>query len=411
VRVASRLLMAIALAVPSMAAAQGRQPAQRPGPSRPANRAAVEVAPIRCWWRTSTGAVTIGAPFDVRLTCAVLETDTVQVVPDESRLTVAAVQLKPFEVLGGDHPGDTRAGQRRFFQYRYSVRLIDADSIGNDVSLPNLTFTYRVQSRVSEDSTLTGRDFTYVMPGLPVHVLSLVPEDGVDIRDGADVGLERIEALQFRARLFEIGALALAGLGIVLAISAAIAAVARSRGSEVRGQPRASDRRVLGAAADALSRLSSEAVGGWSPELVSAAHAALRVIAARAIGRPVSEQALAPGAAPADGRLAVRSLIPGRAGVAVTSATTAADVARAIATLPADAPLQKRSGLESLQSALTVFTTTRYVSGEARPDAGALGVAVEAGRAEAARLARERLWNWRARPSAERAWREGAAQS
>ena len=63
------------------------------------------------------------------------------------------------------------------------------------------------------------------MPGLPVHVLSLVPEDGVDIRDGADVGLERIEALQFRARLFEIGALALAGLGIVLAISAAVAAV------------------------------------------------------------------------------------------------------------------------------------------------------------------------------------------
>ena len=410
-RAASRLLMAIALAVPSMAAAQGRQPAQRPGPSRPANRAAVEVAPIRCWWRTSTGAVTIGAPFDVRLTCAVLETDTVQVVPDESRLTVAAVQLKPFEVLGGDHPGDTRAGQRRFFQYRYSVRLIDADSIGNDVSLPNLTFTYRVQSRVSEDSTLTGRDFTYVMPGLPVHVLSLVPEDGVDIRDGADVGLERIEALQFRGRLFEIGALALAGLGIVLVISAAIAAVARARGSEVRGQPRASDRRVLGAAADALSRVSSEAAGGWSPELVSAAHAALRVIAASAIGRPVSEQALAPGAAPADGRLAVRSLIPGRAGVAVTSATTTADVARAIATLPADVPLQKRSGLESLQSALTVFTTTRYVSGEARPDAGALGVAVEAGRAEAARLARERLWNWRARPSAERAWREGAAQS
>jgi len=403
--------MAIALAVPSMAAAQGRQPAQRPGPSRPANRAAVEVAPIRCWWRTSTGAVTIGAPFDVRLTCAVLETDTVQVVPDESRLTVAAVQLKPFEVLGGDHPGDTRAGQRRFFQYRYSVRLIDADSIGNDVSLPNLTFTYRVQSRVSEDSTLTGRDFTYVMPGLPVHVLSLVPEDGVDIRDGADVGLERIEALQFRARLFEIGALALAGLGIVLAISATIAAVGRARGTEVRGQGRASDRRVLGVAADALSRISREAAGGWSPELVSAAHAALRVIAARAISRPVSEQPLAPGATPADGRLAVRSKIPGRAGVAVTSATTAADVARVIATLAADAPLQKRSGLEALQSALAVFTTTRYTSDETRPDAVALGAAVESGRAEAARLARERLWEWRARPAAQPAWREGAAQS
>ena len=129
---------------------------------------------------------------------------------------------------------------------------------------------------MSEDSTLTGREFTYVMPGLPVHVLSLVPEDGVDIRDGADVGLERVEALRFRARLFDIGALAMAATGILLAISAAVAAVARARGSEVRGRPRVSDRRVLGTAADALSRVSSEAAGGWSPELVSAAHAALR---------------------------------------------------------------------------------------------------------------------------------------
>ena len=407
----SRLLIALALAGPSVAAGQGRQPAPKPSPARPVNRPGVEVAPLRCWWRTSVGAVTIGQPFDVRLTCAVLETDTVQVVPDESRLTVGGVQLKPFEVLGGEHPGDTRAGQRRFFQYRYTVRLLDADSIGNDVSLPNLTFTYRVQSRVAEDSTLTGRDFTYVMPGLPVHVLSLVPEDGVDIRDGADVGLERIEALQFRARLFDIGALALAALGVVLAVSATIAAVGRARGVELRGKGRGSDRRVLGAAAGELSRVAREAAGGWTPELVSAAHAALRVVAACAIGRPVSEQALAHGTAPSDGRLAVRSLVPGRAGVAVTSATTAPDLARVLATLPVDAPIQRRAGLEAVRSALTAFTTARYSSNSTALDAVALGEAVEAGRAEAARLGRERLWEWRRRTIAPQAWREGAAQS
>jgi len=85
----------------------------------------VEVAPIKCWWRTSAGAVVLGEPFDLRLTCAVLENDSVQVVPDETRLTVSGVPLKPFEVIGGDHPADTHAGQRRFFQYVYKLRLIE----------------------------------------------------------------------------------------------------------------------------------------------------------------------------------------------------------------------------------------------------------------------------------------------
>ena len=69
-------------------------------------------------------------------------------MPDESRLTVAAMQLAPFEIVGGDHPPDLRAGDRRFFQYRYRLRLIDADVIGRDVKLPPLAIPYRVQSRV-----------------------------------------------------------------------------------------------------------------------------------------------------------------------------------------------------------------------------------------------------------------------
>src|SRR5688500_4116287 len=42
----------------------------------------VEMDPIRCWWRTSAGAVITGESFSVVLTCAVVETDSVQVVPD-----------------------------------------------------------------------------------------------------------------------------------------------------------------------------------------------------------------------------------------------------------------------------------------------------------------------------------------
>ena len=42
----------------------------------------VEVDPIKCWWRTSTSAVRTGESFDLRLTCAVVETEAARVVPD-----------------------------------------------------------------------------------------------------------------------------------------------------------------------------------------------------------------------------------------------------------------------------------------------------------------------------------------
>ena len=60
----------------------------------------VQTDPLQCWWRTSTGAVRIGEPFTVFLTCAVLETDEVTVVPDQTRLEPSVVQFAPFEVLG-----------------------------------------------------------------------------------------------------------------------------------------------------------------------------------------------------------------------------------------------------------------------------------------------------------------------
>jgi hypothetical protein len=356
----------------------------------------VEVSPIRCWWRTSAGAVALGELFELRLTCAVIDTPAVQVVPDESRLTVAGVQLTPFEVVGGEHPADTHAGQRRFFQYRYALRLIDANEIGQDVSLPRLPISYKVQSRVAADSTLAGRDFTYLLPGLTIRVLSQVPNDTADIRDGADVGLERIEDLQFRARLLDITTLALGAAAALLAGLALAALVARARRTGAREPSRVPDRRVLSAVAAELDRVARQGHTGWTPDLVSAGHAALRIVGAMALGRPVSEQPLASGAAAAEGRLAVRSPIPGRVGAAVTSSTTVADLARALAALPADTDGSERAGLERLHAALITFTTAQYASGESAPDPVALGSALDAGQAEATRLARQRLWQrWR----------------
>jgi hypothetical protein len=365
-----------------------------------ANESTVETAPLRCWWRSSTGAITIGEPFDVRLTCAVLETDTVQVVADEATLAPAGVQLPPFEVIGGERPPDERAGQRRFFQYRYTLRLVDSNEIGQDVSLPRLPITYKIQSRVAANATVAGRDFTYMMPDVSIKVASLVPEDATDIRDGTDVGLERVQSLMFRARLADIVSLALLASGLLLAGLTVVAVVERVRAPRTRARAHVSDRRVLVAAADELSRVDRDAAGGWTPELVSAAHAALRVVAAIALGRPVNEQTLARGESAPNGRIAVRGRLPRRPAVAVGSPVTAADVAVALRDLSSDTSADDRTGLESLHEGLRVFTRYRYGPTDAAGDTGDhgdLSRVTAAGRDEALRLASAQRWPWQRR--------------
>src|SRR3954469_9909143 len=109
-----RLLLLPVLTLCAMPAhAQPRQAA----PAAPPGSTNVEVDPIRCWWRTSAGAIRIGEQFDLSLTCAVLETEAVQVVADESHLDSSVVAMAPFEVIRGTHPASLRSGQRRFFQY------------------------------------------------------------------------------------------------------------------------------------------------------------------------------------------------------------------------------------------------------------------------------------------------------
>src|SRR5215475_15433012 len=74
----------------------------------------VEVDPLQCWWRTSAGAVRVGEPFSLVLTCAVVENDTAKVIVDQSKLEPSVIQLAPFEVTGGSHGADLRTGDRRF---------------------------------------------------------------------------------------------------------------------------------------------------------------------------------------------------------------------------------------------------------------------------------------------------------
>ena len=82
--------------------------------------------------------------------------------------------------------GAARGGS---FSTDYQLRIISPDAIGRDVNVPPLTISYRVHSRVGAAATLEGRDLSYLMPTMPIKVLSLVPADAADIRDGSEASL------------------------------------------------------------------------------------------------------------------------------------------------------------------------------------------------------------------------------
>jgi hypothetical protein len=328
----------------------------------------VEVDPIRCWWRTSDGAVSVGQPFSVVLTCAVLENDSVRVVPDESPLAVGTVQLSPFELLGGSHPADLRSGQRRFFQYDYTVRIIDPAVIGKDVPLPALVIHYRVESRLQAQA-LEGRDRMYVLPPQAVHILSTVPADADDIRDAADAPFGVVESTRFRARMFDIASLALGALGIILLVPAVVRAMGLTRARTRARSSGVSDRVVLGRAVSALTAAQHEGRGGWTPELLARALAATRIVAAYALGRRASQQVVTAGSNTSDDRLPVTVGFLRKHHASVASAATTEDLSRAIDQLPARASANRRALLGQLRDAMRTLTRGQYAAEALNDDA------------------------------------------
>ena len=138
-------------------------PAARPAP-KPHAPGDVEVEPIACWWKTDRNAVNIGERFTVTLTCSVVETTAVKVVPDLNQLEPTTVALQPFEVVKGVRHEDIRTPPLRYIQYEYTTRLIGDVFFGKDVDIPSVKITYHIQSAIGGGSQ--GRDQTYALPAL-----------------------------------------------------------------------------------------------------------------------------------------------------------------------------------------------------------------------------------------------------
>jgi hypothetical protein len=384
------------------AAAAGTQAPTAP----PAGDGMISVDPIRCWWRTSAGAVHVGEAFTVALTCAVIDADGVEVVPDETRLSDSVIQMSPFEVVGGSHPPDLRSGQRRFFQYHYVLQAINPDVIGRDVPLPPLEIRYRINSELPGNAAVQGRELSYILPPHTVRVVSMVADRAPDIRDAPDAAFARIEALSFRAGVFEIAAAAFGALG-ALTIVAALVGVRRTHRKEKPSEPGIGDRAVLDLAARELAAVRREAdTHGWSEPLVGRTLAALRLTAASALDRPVSQRFADAAARPGEGRLLYRRPLRPGASAVLSSAVTAEAVAREIKRLPADS--DRRGLLDRLRETMNTLAAAQY--GPTAPlDRESLDAALAEGLALTRRLRSERGWlRVQGRRLASRAARVGA---
>lgn len=329
------------------------------------------VEPIRCWRQSTAGAVTIGETFTVTLTCAVFETEDTQVVPDESRLNVASIQMAPFEILGGSHPADVRRGSRRFFQYDYQLRIISRDAIGQDVNVPPVTISYRIHSRVGAAAKLEGRDLQYLVPALPIRVLSLVPADATDIRDSGEASFATVQTLRTRSRTFRAVAYGLGALAAVMVMLALVPLARRARAGGARDKTLVPNRVIVDRAAASLEEVRTRAArDGWNDDTIARALSATRLIAAALIDHAVSQKPFPVNGASPEGRLAVEYGFPRRKKVSVSSAVTPDDVTRALLT-SARFSTTRAQQLESLRDALTALTAAMYQKSPSR-DAAAL---------------------------------------
>ncbi|MBY0492727.1 MAG: hypothetical protein K2Y23_00810 [Cyanobacteria bacterium] len=320
--------------------------AQAPSPTSQAPVDMVEVEPITCWWRTSTSAVRIGESFGLTLTCSVVETETNKVVPDFSKLDPTVVQLPPFEVLGGGaRAGDLVTPGKRFFQYDYRLRLIAEDAFGNDVPIPPLEISYRIESKVQGGDTTQGRDQSYALPRASVRLISLVPDDTSDIREAPAAMFTAIENRESRANIMQTVAGVLFGLAGVIALVMLIGMIRRKTPKSAAAAAHLGPRTILGAVSKELDEVQRASRGGWTPELVGRALAALRIAGAYATRRSIGQRPALPGETPQEGVIVVRSF--GRGEVFVSGAATTETAAFA------NAP-------GGLSDALKTLTVARY---------------------------------------------------
>lgn len=352
------LMFVVLTGAASLAAAQSA-PAGR-AMSAPAQRAPksneVQTDPIRCWWKADRTAVRVGERFGLTLTCGVIETGPITVVPAVNQLEGGALALTPFDVVSSVRREDVMAPPWRYFQFEYVLRLLNDGFFGQDINIPALTVTYNLKAQGGDSE---GRDQSYILPALPMRILSIVPRAAGDIRDASDQTFELVESRRFRSSADMIAAGVLFAFAAVLAGLAVVAGTERFRTRQsgaVKPVPASS---ALSGSLKALEEVRSEAVSGWTPELARRALSALRVGGAVALDRPVAQAFVSGDVAEREGQVVVRTglLRPRRA--MLSASVTAAAIASQLGNGHRPAP-KRRATLEELAGSLRAFNAAAY---------------------------------------------------
>jgi hypothetical protein len=326
-------------------------------PKRPPRPGEVESDPIKCWWKADRSAIRVGERFTLVLTCGVIETSSIKVVPAINQLEPGAVSLTPFEAVAGSKHEDVVVPPWRYIQYEYSMRLLSEGFFGQDVNIPALTVTYNLQSPGSGNTE--GRDQTYALPPLPMRVLSIVPRTAADIRDASGQTFANVESRRGRATAAVVAAAIAFAFAAVLAALALVRLAGRFRVRDakvVRPLPR---QVVLGGALRALRRARSDAArDGWTPASMARAMAALRVAGSTALGRRVAQLPVSNGTAERVGQIEVRyGPLWMRKRALISAATTPATL---LAAIENGHGATSRATLQPIMDALQLLSTAVY---------------------------------------------------
>ena len=371
-----RFATVVTLLLASVAVAAQTKPASSTNPPSPSGLRGASpneavVPPIECWWKTDRSAVRVGEPFLLTLTCAVLDTERVKVVVDETSLEPSALHLTPFEIVGGQRFRDIPNAPRRFFQYQYRVRAMGEELFGREVTLPRLQISYRVQNSLQGGTALQGREAQYSLVPVPVRVLTLVPAGTTNIRDTSVETFGDIETRLFRSNLlFLSGGVALA-IAVLLAITLAARAAYKHRAAAAVRQRALSPVSVLSAALGELGAVRTVSQSdGWSSDLAGRAAAAVRLACAVAVGAPIGQREVNRSTAVSEGQVAAAPLLGMLRGkkFVLSAAVT-----------PEAAAKNGHHSAPQLSQALSVFTAARYAR-----NGDMDGVALDSALAEAA---------------------------
>jgi hypothetical protein len=352
----------------------------------------IESVPIQCWWKTNKAAVHVGERLVLTLTCGVIETGRVTVVPNMEQLDPSALQVAPFEVLAGVRHEDVKAGLWRYLQYDYTLRLIEDNFSHPDIDIPSLNITYNVEMTAGATAQ-QGRDHTYTLPTLPIRIISLVPRNAAGIRDAPRETFADIEAREFRARGELVAAAILFGVAALLFAMGVGKLTARIRVRRPVATRNLTTAVLMRACVRELARLAAQPGSARdTEEFVGRALAVFRIAGAVALSQPVAQVEAPAGSVPHDGQLRLRRSWLGSKGVLISAPVTERTLssrldARSRRPLGADS----QAVIEGIRQALETFSAASYTR-DAALDPAALDEALLLGMTAVRRLRLFTLW-------------------